>query len=314
MNPGYPATGRISRDHSRPGAPCTTSLSATVRPTGVALDAFCRAGERLGLRTELISRDDIERLTQFDALFIRDTTHVNHYTYQFARRAAAAGLVVIDDPDSILKCGNKVYLNEVLSRHHIAVPKTLLVQRGNAGDVLTTLGLPCILKRPDGAFSLGVAKVETREALLPTLDTLFASSEIVVAQEWLPTEFDWRVGVLDRRPLFVCKYLMAPAHWQVVKREPGRKLEGATIAFAVGEVPQIVVNTAVAAANLIGDGLYGVDLKQVGDRCYVIEVNDNPNIDAGNEDGVLGEALYREVMGVFLRRIRERARLIDVAA
>jgi glutathione synthase/RimK-type ligase-like ATP-grasp enzyme len=79
-----------------------------------------------------------------------------------------------------------------------------------------------------------------------------------------------------------------------------------TMAMAVGEAPQVVVDTAVNAARLIGDGLYGVDLKQVGDRCYVIEVNDNPNIDAGNEDGVLKDALYREVMGVFLRRIRER--------
>jgi glutathione synthase/RimK-type ligase-like ATP-grasp enzyme len=63
----------------------------------------------------------------------------------------------------------------------------------------------------------------------------------------------------------------------------------------------------VRAANLIGDGLYGVDLKQVGRECYVIEVNDNPNIDAGTEDAVLKDALYREVMGVFLRRITECA-------
>jgi hypothetical protein len=40
---------------------------------------------------------------------------------------------------------------------------------------------------------------------------------------------------------------------------------------------------------------------------YVIEVNINPNIDAGNEDQVLGEALYREVLGVFARRIAEAA-------
>jgi hypothetical protein len=39
---------------------------------------------------------------------------------------------------------------------------------------------------------------------------------------------------------------------------------------------------------------------------YVIEINDNPNIDAGNEDQILKDALYREVMGVFLRRIAER--------
>jgi len=64
-----------------------------------------------------------------------------------------------------------------------------------------------------------------------------------------------------------------------------------------------VINTAMRAANLIGRGLYGVDLKEVGDRCYVIEVNCNPNIDAGNEDQILGDALYREVMGVYARRI-----------
>jgi hypothetical protein len=46
-------------------------------------------------------------------------------------------------------------------------------------------------------------------------------------------------------------------------------------------------------------------------RCYVMEVNDNPNIDAGNEDGLLKEALYREVLGVFLRRIRERGSPVE---
>ena len=46
-------------------------------------------------------------------------------------------------------------------------------------------------------------------------------------------------------------------------------------------------------------------LKEANNQCYVIEVNDNPNVDAGNEDGVLKDALYRELMGVFLRRIQE---------
>jgi glutathione synthase/RimK-type ligase-like ATP-grasp enzyme len=170
------------------------------------------------------------------------------------------------------------------------------------------LGLPCILKQPDSAFSLGVAKIETVDALHDALAWLFAKSDLLVAQEWLPTAFDWRVGVYDRRPLYVCKYFMAPGHWQVVKRESGRTLEGSTQALSVGEAPEIVVRTAVRAANLIGDGLYGVDLKQDGRQCYVMEVNDNPNLDAGNEDAVLKDALYREVMGVFLRRIRERGR------
>lgn len=45
------------------------------------------------------------------------------------------------------------------------------------------------------------------------------------------------------------------------------------------------------------------------DRWYLIEVNDNPNIDAGNEDQVLGGALYRKIMGVYARRIGERRRV-----
>jgi glutathione synthase/RimK-type ligase-like ATP-grasp enzyme len=273
-----------------------------------ALRKLCAAARTLGMRASIIGREDIDALRDHDGLFIRDTTGVNHYTYQFARRAASEGLVVVDDPDSILKCTNKVYLNELLSRHRVPVPKTLMVHRDNVDQIVRTLGLPCIVKEPDGAFSLGVAKIESVDALHACLDRFFAKSDLVIAQEWLPTPFDWRVGVFDRRPLYVCKYFMAPGHWQVVKRESGRKLEGSTASLSVGEAPEIVVRTAVRAANLIGDGLYGVDLKQDGDQCYVMEVNDNPNLDAGNEDGVLKDALYREVMGVFLRRIQERRR------
>jgi glutathione synthase/RimK-type ligase-like ATP-grasp enzyme len=274
-----------------------------------ALGKLCAAARALGMRPSIIGRDDIDRLPEFDGLFIRDTTGVNHYTYQFARRGAADGLVVVDDPDSILKCTNKVYLNELLSRHRVPVPKTLMVHRDNVDQIVPVLGLPCIVKEPDSAFSLGVAKIETVDALHDVVDRLFVKSDLVIAQQWLPTAFDWRVGVFDRRPLYVCKYFMAPGHWQVVKRESGRMTEGSTQALSVGEAPEIVVRTALRAANLIGDGLYGVDLKQDDQQCYVMEVNDNPNLDAHNEDGVLKDALYREIMGVFMRRIHERKRV-----
>jgi glutathione synthase/RimK-type ligase-like ATP-grasp enzyme len=309
------AADHLARGRPRPGAPRPAlailhNADAPDPPSNAAaLGRLVATARAMGMRAEIIGREDIERLPEFDALFIRDTTHVNHYTYQFARRAAAEGLVVIDDPDSILKCTNKVYLNELFTRHQVPVPRTLVVERDSVDRIASTLGFPCIVKEPDSAFSLGVKKVEDADTLAAVLETYFARSELVVAQEWMPTTFDWRVGVLDGRPLYVCKYLMAPGHWQVVKREADRKLEGATVAMPVGEAPEVVVRTAVRAAGLIGDGLYGVDLKQSGERCCVIEVNDNPNLDAGNEDAVLGDALYREVLGVFLRRVRERGRM-----
>ena len=273
-----------------------------------ALEKFRKAAEDLGMRVEFIQRGDINRLPQFDALFIRDTTFVNHYTYRFSRRALAEGLVVIDEPDSILKCNNKVYLAELLAQHGIPTPKTLLVHRDNIAEIVPELGLPCVLKQPDSSFSRGVIKVETEAELVPGVTELLAKSALIIAQEWLPTGFDWRVGILDRRVLFVAKYYFPSGHWQVVKRDAQRRKlsEGPTEAVPVEEAPKEVIRIALKSANLIGDGLYGVDVKQVDGRCYVIEVNDNPNVDAGNEDGVLKDALYREVMSVFLKRIEAR--------
>jgi glutathione synthase/RimK-type ligase-like ATP-grasp enzyme len=49
-----------------------------------------------------------------------------------------------------------------------------------------------------------------------------------------------------------------------------------------------------------------VDLKQVGGKVLAIEVNDNPNIDAGVEDRVLKDEVYLRIMRVFLRRIEQR--------
>lgn len=278
-----------------------------------AIGKLVAAAGEVGLQAMLIGPDEIERLSEFDGLFIRATTNVAHYTYEFSRRAAALGLVVIDDPDSILKCTNKVYLHELMARHHIPTPRTMIVHRENVGEVVHTLGLPCILKQPDSAFSLGVAKIDSEAQLQTRALQLLERSELLIAQEWLPTEFDWRVCVLDGRPLLVCRYHMAPGHWQVVKRDAANRQEGAVDTLCVAEAPEVVVSMALRAANLIGTGFYGVDLKQVGNQCYLIEVNDNPNIDAGNEDRVLKEALYREILGVFARRIGETRRMVQAA-
>ncbi|HJW27278.1 MAG TPA: RimK family protein [Rhodocyclaceae bacterium] len=278
------------------------------RPSNTtALEKFSQAARALGMRPAFITPADFGRLAEFDALFIRDTTFVHHYTYRFSRWAAAEGLVVIDDPDSILKCNNKVYLAEMLARHNLPAPRTLMVHRGNVAQILPALSLPCVLKQPDSSFSVGVAKVETEEELQRKVAELLDKSDLIVAQEWLPTDFDWRVGILDGRVIFVCKYYMVTGHWQIVDHNgDGAPREGVTEALAVGEAPEEVVHIALQAASHIGNGFYGVDIKQVGQRYCVIEINDNPNVDAGNEDGVLKDALYREVMGVFLRRLEER--------
>lgn len=278
-----------------------------------AIQKFVRAAEKYDVQAEIISRDDYSRLAEFDALFIRQTTAVNHFTFRFASRAQAEGLVVIDDPESILRCTNKVYLAELLDRHDILGPKTMIVHRDNLDEVCATVGFPIILKQPDSAFSQGVKKVKTREEFDEVSTRLFKDTELLIAQEFIQTYFDWRIGVLDRRPLYAAKYFMARKHWQIIANAPAGEADyGKVEAVPVELVPSAVVRAAVKAAGLIGDGLYGVDVKQVGRLSYVIEVNDNPSIDAGYEDTLLKDTLYERIMEHFVRKLdRRRERRIE---
>src|SRR5206468_3306790 len=122
-----------------------------------------------------ITKDEYNNLGEYDALFIRETTNVNHYTYRFARRAAVEGMVVMDDPESILKCSNKVYMAELLDRHKIQTPKTIIVQKDNTAEA-SNLGFPLILKMPDSCFSIGVIKVDSPAKLEDELQKMLSKS------------------------------------------------------------------------------------------------------------------------------------------
>jgi glutathione synthase/RimK-type ligase-like ATP-grasp enzyme len=296
---------RRARPESRYDLAILVNPSERLPPSDArALRNFVRVGKSLGLDVELIEKKDYPRLAEYDALFIRETTAVDHYTYRFARKAESEGMVVMDDPDSILKCTNKVYLAELLATSQVPMPKSVILQeRDGAGAVERSISYPVVVKIPDGSFSRGVFKVDDRAAFESVAAQLFKESDLILAQEFLYTEFDWRIGVLNGSPIYACQYFMSKKHWQIVEYKGGRVSEGAWRAVAVEDVPAPVLRAAVRAADLIGTGLYGVDVKETGKRVCVIEVNDNPNLEAGVEDGILRDELYRTILEEFIRRL-----------
>jgi glutathione synthase/RimK-type ligase-like ATP-grasp enzyme len=272
-----------------------------------ALKQFQKAGAAEGIEVEMITRKDFLRLAEYDALFIRETTSIKDHTFRFAKKAEAEGMPVIDDPTSILRCTNKVYLAELLSKNGIPAPKTMIVDREHLDTLVEGLGFPMVLKIPDGSFSRGVHKAENKEELTAYARKLFKTTDVILAQEFMYTEYDWRIGILNRQPIYAAQYFMSRAHWQIYKHGDGGKTDsGDSRTLPVEEAPQEVVEAALKAANLIGDGLYGVDMKQNSRGAFVIEVNDNPNIDRGIEDAYLKDELYLMLMRDFKRRIEDR--------
>ena len=270
-----------------------------------ALANFVQAASDLGAKAELITAKDFHHLSEFDALLIRETTALDHHTYRFAKRAVKEGIPVIDDPDSMLRCTNKVYLAELLRTHRIPAPKSAIFDKRRIPDIAKQFSFPSVLKVPDGCFSRGVRKVKSPEHLNEVATEMFKNSELLVIQEYVETTFDWRIGVLGGEAIFASRYFMAPGHWQIVKHEDDGKSyeEGGFETLAVEDAPADIVATALASARLMGDGLYGVDVKETPYGPMVIEVNDNPNIDAGVEDVVLGMDLYRRIIAHLLGKI-----------
>ncbi|MBA3660306.1 MAG: RimK family protein [Gammaproteobacteria bacterium] len=272
-----------------------------------ALDKFLEAAEDVGLRARIISKNDYSRIPEFDALFIRETTAVNHHTYRFARRATAENLIVIDDPISIVKCANKVYMAERLKNANIATPKTMIVHKKNKDELIKVLGFPCVLKQPDGSFSTGVSKVTDAESLDKELNRLLNQSDLIIAQEFVPTEYDWRIGILNKKPLYACKYYMAKNHWQIAHWHGNERRDGEVETVPIDQVPEKILKNAIRAASLIGDGLYGVDLKYTtAQQTVVIEINDNPSIEYSYEDSLLKDDLYAQIMSCMFQRIKRK--------
>ena len=277
-------------------------------PSSVAtIKYFAKIAERLSVDIEPITRRQLAELAEYDGLFIRETTSIDNHTYRFARRAWQEGMPVIDDPISMIRCTNKVFLMELLGSNQVPMPQTvMLADIGDLPKAMDELGLPLVVKIPDGSFSRGIHKVSTPEEFRRIADELFEETDLLLAQKFLPTEFDWRVGILSGEPLFVCQYRMARGHWQIVKHHAdGSAREGGFKTFDLDQAPPEVIDIAVRAAKPIGDGLYGVDLKQTDNGIVVMEVNDNPNLEHGIEDSVGKDEIWIRILKWYIDRFEK---------
>ncbi|MBI3433619.1 MAG: RimK family protein [Proteobacteria bacterium] len=276
--------------------------------TAASIKHFARIAEKHSVDVEPITRRQLAELAEYDGLFIRETTSIDNHTYRFARRAWQEGMPVIDDPVSMIRCTNKVFLMELLGQNGVPTPPTImLADLADLPRAMDELGLPLVVKIPDGSFSRGVHRVASAAEFRRVAEELFEETDLLLAQKFLPTEFDWRVGVLAGEPLFACQYRMARGHWQIVKHRPdGSLTEGGMTAFGLDQAPAAVMDLALRAARPIGEGFYGVDLKQTGSGIVVMEVNDNPNLEHGYEDAVGKDEIWLRLLKWFTDRFENR--------
>ena len=201
------------------------------------------------------------------------------------------GLTVVDEPRAIMICSNKIHMYEILERNNIPRIQTLLFLKEHLDcevirEAFETLGTPIVLKAPYTAFSKYVEKVENEDSLRKICKRYFRTLDMIVAQRFTPTTFDWRVGILDSKILFACKYHMPKGMWKHGTRlKDGRGYSwGKTEAVKRETLPSKLKDIALEASKPFGSGLFGIDIKEVSGNYLVVEVNDNATIYADEED------------------------------
>ncbi|OPX73041.1 MAG: Glutamate--LysW ligase ArgX [Methanoregulaceae archaeon PtaU1.Bin059] len=264
----------------------------------------CRdAAEEMGHAAEFIFPVDIRKIPQVDGLFIRARTDPMNITYVASRMAAFAGIPVIDDPESIQVCSDKVHMYATLLREGIEIPRTLFLSyreltHERARQVFDELGSPLVVKEPSTSFSLRVEKVQGPGELLQVARRYFKLSDWVVAQEYVESTYDWRVGVLRGRFLYACKYIIPSQTFKIQDSVNGHVVYCGVESVPPALVPPAVIDLGVRAGRAIGNGLYGVDIKEGPAGPCVIEVNDNPSLEGGEDTAY--PHVYREIVHTLL--------------
>ena len=266
----------------------------------------CRdVAEGMGHDAEFLFPVDIQKIPKMDALFIRARTDPMNVTYIAAKIAQFNNIPVIDDPRSIQVCGDKVNMYSSLIKKGVSIPKTvflskkdLTVERVTA--LFDTLGSPLVLKEPSTSFSLRVEKVQDVAEFFRVARRFIKLSDWIVVQQFIESRYDWRVGVLDGELLYACKYTIPSVTFKIQASVNGHLVYCGVESVPSGDIPPHVIQLGVDAADAIGHGLYGVDIKNNNGDAYVIEVNDNPSLESG-EDQCYADVYQKIVAHLFAR-------------
>jgi glutathione synthase/RimK-type ligase-like ATP-grasp enzyme len=249
----------------------------------------CRdVAEEMGHDVDFIFPVDIRKIEKMDALFIRARTDPMNITYVAARIASMCGIPVIDDPGSIQICSDKINMYSHLIKARVSIPRTVFLSRNElnverVAHLFDDLGSPLVVKEPSTSFSLRVEKVHDVAEFFKVARRFIKMSDWIVVQQFIESRYDWRVGVLDGKLLYACKYTIPSVTFKIQASVNGHLVYCGVESVPPDSVPPHVIQTGIDAANAIGNGLYGVDIKNNnGDAC-VIEVNDNPSLESGED-------------------------------
>ncbi|MFT7244096.1 MAG: ribosomal protein S6--L-glutamate ligase [Candidatus Azotimanducaceae bacterium] len=214
-------------------------------------------------------------LSHYDAVLPRIGASITYYGTAVVRQFQEMDVFCANTAHGIGNSRDKLRSLQILSRHHIGIPRTTFVR--DKKDVLPAIervgGAPVVIKLIEGTQGIGVLLAESVSAAESIIELLQSQKQNVLIQKFVAESKgkDIRAFVVGDR---VVAAMRRTAQGQEFRSNVHR---GGT-AEAV-ELTDEYKETAVRAAQILGLQIAGVDMLEGASGPQIMEVNSSPGLE-----------------------------------
>ncbi len=214
-------------------------------------------------------------LNDYDAVLPRIGASISYYGTAVVRQFQEMDVFCANTAHGITNSRDKLRSLQILSRHHIGIPRTTFVR--DRKDVLPAIervgGAPVVIKLIEGTQGIGVLLAESINAAESIIELLQSQKQNVLVQKFVAESKG-----KDIRALVVGDRVVAAMRRVAQGQEFRSNVHRGGIAEAV-ELDDQYVETAVRAAQILGLQVAGVDMLEGKNGPQIMEVNSSPGLE-----------------------------------
>ncbi|MFT5611731.1 MAG: ribosomal protein S6--L-glutamate ligase [Polaribacter sp.] len=214
-------------------------------------------------------------LSSYDAVLPRIGSSVTYYGTAVVRQFQEMDVFCANTAHGIINSRDKLRSLQILSRHHIGIPRTTFVN--DKKDVLPAIervgGAPVVIKLIQGTQGIGVLLADTVSAAAAIIELLQSQKQNILIQKFVAESKG-----KDIRAFVVGDRVVAAMRRVAQGQEFRSNVHRGGIAEAV-ELDDEYKETAVRSAQILGLRVAGVDMLEGADGPQIMEVNSSPGLE-----------------------------------
>jgi ribosomal protein S6--L-glutamate ligase len=214
-------------------------------------------------------------LSDYDAVLPRIGASITYFGTAVVRQFEQMDIFCCNSSAGISNSRDKLRCLQILSRHHIGIPKTTFVR--DKKDVLPAIervgGAPVVIKLIEGTQGIGVLLADTIKSAEAIIELLQSQKQNVLVQKFV-SESKGR----DIRAFVVGDQVVASMRRVAQGQEFRSNIHRGGRTESV-EMDPLFQETAVRAAQIMGLRVAGVDMLESKDGPQVMEVNSSPGLE-----------------------------------